>query len=178
MNNCPCNAKCPNGCPCPNYECPITTTTMPTTTTALGKPNDSVLILNTARAANPPIMTNLDGREHTNFWFKFENGTQAHGSCAMLFYGQFYIFGGFDNKQQISTLAECSVKRLGSLPFVFEKGACTSAQQRIYLCFEDSSDYQTCRVADNPLGPFQEIDKSIFRHNGIQIVSNEGDVYS
>ena len=32
--NCPCKSNCPDGCPCPNYECGSTTTTTPTTTTA------------------------------------------------------------------------------------------------------------------------------------------------
>ena len=32
MNNCPCNGGCPNGCPCPTYQCP-------------GDNLDSVLIL-------------------------------------------------------------------------------------------------------------------------------------
>ena len=64
--------------------------------------------------------------------------------------------------------------RLGTLPFNFDHGACTSALQKIYACFETLSDFQTCRIADNPLGPFQEIHKSIFTHDKIQIATNEG----
>ena len=31
--NCPCMSNCPDGCPCPNYECGSTTTTTTTTST-------------------------------------------------------------------------------------------------------------------------------------------------
>ena len=32
MAECPCEKNCPGGCPCPNFDCPVTTTT-----TALAK---------------------------------------------------------------------------------------------------------------------------------------------
>ena len=31
--NCPCMSNCPDGCPCPSYECGATTTTTASTTT-------------------------------------------------------------------------------------------------------------------------------------------------
>lgn len=153
----------------------MTTTTLPTTTTAIGKPKDNVLVLNSKKTLNPPVMTDLNGRQHTNFWFKLEDNTHAQGSCALLFDGQFYAFGSQEgDQQQISLVTQCALKRLGTLPFKFNHGACTSAQQKIHVCFELLSDFQTCRIADNPLGPFKEIHRSIFTHDKIQIASNEG----
>ena len=45
---CPCQSDCPNGCPCPNYQCSESTTPRPTTqTTASDTRKDTVLVLNT-----------------------------------------------------------------------------------------------------------------------------------
>ena len=33
LEKCPCQPKCPDGCPCPEYECPTVTTTELTTLT-------------------------------------------------------------------------------------------------------------------------------------------------
>ena len=49
VDNCPCNEGCPNGCPCPVYQCP----------------SSSVLILHTYDAPNTqasvPILADLNG---------------------------------------------------------------------------------------------------------------------
>ena len=48
MELCPCQTDCPNGCPCPNFQCSESTTPRPTTqTTAADTRKDTVLVLNT-----------------------------------------------------------------------------------------------------------------------------------
>ena len=61
IENCPCKPNCPNGCPCPNYECPETTTdvttttltTTPSTTTSVEQSNNTVLVLSTYSGVKP-----------------------------------------------------------------------------------------------------------------------------
>ena len=54
VDNCPCNEGCPNGCPCPVYQCP----------------SSSVLILHTYDAPNTqasvPILADLNGNVNRN----------------------------------------------------------------------------------------------------------------
>ena len=52
IEKCPCKSDCPNGCPCPEYDCsetePLTTTTTTLTmsTSTAGQSNSTVLVLN------------------------------------------------------------------------------------------------------------------------------------
>ena len=64
---CPCESGCPDGCPCPIYECTEVTTTVPTTTTR-PKPKDSVLAVysyNQNRMSS--VITDVRGREGQGF---------------------------------------------------------------------------------------------------------------
>ena len=95
MSFCPCQSECPQGCPCPNYECLGTTEAPTTTSTTASKIKTSVLVLNTKLNVNVPIITDEFGREDRNFMFMFENGTSAHGGCSITWRNDFYIFGGW-----------------------------------------------------------------------------------
>ena len=56
IQNCPCKPNCPDGCPCPSYECPETTadvTTTVTTTTIAQQSNSSVLLLSSSGSWKP-----------------------------------------------------------------------------------------------------------------------------
>ena len=111
LETCPCRNQCPNGCPCPNYECPVTTTiqttnsttapttstttitsTAPKTTTSLAKPKNSVLVLSTYQGYKAPVITNANGREHYDFFFRFGESTSVYYSCSMTFKNQFFVF--------------------------------------------------------------------------------------
>ena len=44
LEECPCKSGCPQGCPCPSYQCPSTTSSVSSVTTTAA-PKDSVLVL-------------------------------------------------------------------------------------------------------------------------------------
>ena len=54
-----------------------------------------------------------------------------------------FIFGGkvdenIDTRQQISTVEDCTVKRIGELPLILTpgtRGGCVTAHEKMYLCF-------------------------------------------
>ena len=64
IQNCPCKPNCPDGCPCPNYQCPETTTgvssTTRTTTTATEQRNSTVLVVNARNSWKPAKDFRLD----------------------------------------------------------------------------------------------------------------------
>ena len=80
LSNCPCQTNCPDGCPCPIYNCPSTTTTQLTTSTAMPT---SILILNTWQPENYPILTDSSGKVDTNFTFTFNPDTEVSESCSI-----------------------------------------------------------------------------------------------
>ena len=67
------------------------------------------------------------------------------------------------------------MKRIGELDFSHGFGGCANvADDRIYLCFNDSSsDFKKCRVASAPLGHFSEIMESIEKHRGTRIAASD-----
>ena len=67
--NCPCQANCPAGCPCSDYQCAnstITTTTATTTTETTTAPMDEndVLVLSTYRGEKTPMIISFNGKHH------------------------------------------------------------------------------------------------------------------
>ena len=120
-NTCPCQSGCPNGCPCPDYQCPaiestttgvtttLATTTTTTTTTSLTTTTPvlrgtSVLILNTFYSSNEAVITDGNGKEEhagDDFRFTFGENTQVEGSCSITWRGELFIFGGDYEDRQI-----------------------------------------------------------------------------
>ena len=90
--------------------------------------------------------------------------------------GRSFIYGGSGaDKRFISTLDGCQIKIAGQLPFDFQRGACASTTDAIYLCFEFRSDYKSCRAANNPIEFGTEIStKSIYGHSRIRIAASDG----
>jgi len=77
------------------------------------------------------------------FWDRFAlpHGTESYGSCSTMLDGQMYIFGGQDERTQISIVEDCGLRRVGTLPINFYYGQCNSyfaanAEQYALLCFE------------------------------------------
>ena len=176
-STCPCQSGCPDGCPCPNYECPTTTTTTTTiqTTTTAASPKTNILILNTVNTQNVPIITNRYGLEDRNFYFMYGDETEVHGSCGITRRNQQFIFGGISKKTQISRINGCKLENFGQLNFNFLSGACANvANSKIYLCFHNqSTDYKKCRVASSPTSQFETIAESIDEHDTTRIAANE-----
>ena len=181
---CPCQSGCPTGCPCDDYECVETTTVLSTTTTAATtttttkapSPATEVLILNTWKSVNVPIITNVEGREDRNFFFLYGEETEVKYSCSMTWKNEFYVFGGFSRMRHISKLIGCELKSTDRLAFDHFYGACANVgDEKLYLCFNDkSSDTKKCRVATSPTGVFEEINQSSFHHRGTRIAVSEG----
>ena len=172
---------CPGGCPCPEYICPggETTTVRSTTTTTPAFTNTSILVLNTYRTENIPLITDSTGKVEyagTDFSFTYGSNTEAVCSCAITWRGNFYIFGGQSEKTQIAKLNGCQMERVGSLAFSYYYGACSNINDEwIYLCFSDQSgDYKKCRRSNNPLGSFQSTADSNENHTRTKLGSNQG----
>ena len=179
IDSCPCNSGCPNGCPCPVYQCYSTTTDIPTTQTR-PEIKTSILVLNTRGPLTVPLITDDAGRYDNNFFFMFGENTEAELSCGLIWHNEHYIFGGrqdFGN-HQISRVTGCKVQRVGDLDFHFKLGACASVNQNlIYLCFSNyASEKRVCRVSREPLEPFQQITDSIYEHNRIRIAASKSNM--
>ena len=191
-NTCPCQSGCPNGCPCPDYQCPsiestttgvttittlaTTTTTSPSTTTPV-LPRNSVLILNTNRS-NKAVITDGSGKEEhvgVDFRFIFGENTEVYGSCSITWRGELFIFGGrIDEYRQISKLNDCTLERVGTLSFDHRYGTCAVVNdEEIYLCFDDYSP-KTCRKANDPMGAFSEVNPTNYEHSVTRIGASSG----
>ena len=178
LTKCPCQEKCPNGCPCPEYDCPITTTVSTTTSTAV-QARTLVLIL----YFNDALVTNDEGKVEyptKDFMFLYGSKTEVYHSCSITWHGDFYVFGGFEEKRQITKLNKCKLERIGSLDYDFY-GACVNVEENsIFLCFDSerrSSENKICRVGQGPLYSFSEIDQSVFEHRYSRIGANQGNTF-
>ena len=174
---CPCNENCPNGCPCPSYECPdqiSSTTSVATTTTEIAKKNTAVLVLNTSALSKPPMLIDVNGQGGDLANFEYGE-SEVYKSCSIVFNGRAYVFGGWRQNQkqrQVCVIDECRLTRIASLDFDFELGACASTDMAIYLCFDYyTSETRTCRSGEIPTGPFSLTSNSSFDHSIIQMAA-------
>ena len=113
-------------------------------------------------------MTDLNAKVDKSLTFEFEDRTYVYESCGVQFKGNFYIYGGYKNEKtyQISKVEDCTLKRIGSLPFSHMNGACPATHDQLFLCFDffSTGSEKLCRVATEPTGPFSEIEKSNYSH--------------
>ena len=100
-------------------------------------------------------------------------GTEIDRSCSITWQNQHYVFGGTNEKTQISKIVGCGLTKIGDLDFDHYYGACSNmADEKIYLCFNDANgDKKVCRMATSPTGNFSEIDKSVYRFGFHYIVT-------
>ena len=92
INDCPCHANCPDGCPCPDYDCQRT-----------------VLILNTKDATNVPVLTNSAGLEDREFHFAIDNDVEVTYSCSITWQNELYVFGGHLKRTQVSKMTSAGM---------------------------------------------------------------------
>ena len=95
----------------------------------------SVLVLNSKFGWNPAILIDSNGNKEELTCFERDSETEASGSCSINWHNQMIIFGGHNEQRQISRLDDYKLKRIGSLDFDHENGACSVMNGEIYLCF-------------------------------------------
>ena len=140
------------------------------------------MILNTFKAdgpifklkQRPPVMTDLNGKESDCPPFTIDNNVAVFYSCAVTYQDQFFVYGGKNRTRQIATVINKSLRNVGTLPFNFFGGSCSSTMTKIILCFDrGAGDWKTCYKTTNPTGQFEETQKSRFTHKTIKIASSE-----
>ena len=75
-----------------------------------------------------------------------------------------YIYGAENDRRQIAMVSDCALKKIATLPFNHYFGACAANEDRLFLCFDYHEDGKTCRMSNEPTGPFQETPKSTHTH--------------
>ena len=126
-----------------------------------------------------PVITDSSGKAEyagEDFDFVFGDETEVKASCSVTYRGDFYVFGGYQkqNQNQISKLAGCSLKRIGSLDFGLYYGACAAVKEEsIYLCFSHSYG-KKCYIGANALDTFSRVKESQFDHKLTRIAANDG----
>lgn len=139
--------------------------------------------MNTYSSSNIPVITDATGQVNANHAFTMDQNTLVYKSCSVTFKNQHYVFGGShhgidgDYSRQISQIDGCQLRRIGDLPFDHSYGTCTAVgDDRIYLCFNDGSwagdDYEKCRYATRPEGPFSEVALSNHHHRFARIAAS------
>ena len=175
VHDCPCNAGCPNGCPCPNYDCDVN----------LDRTFDSVLLLNEQTA----VLRSLEG-DVFDFDYSVDDASYAYGHCSIVFNNENFILGwvlNFDykyfflgrslsrtHKQQISKLVGCDLRRIGTLNFdIGYNQSCATGNGKIFVCF-GISQRDLCYRSTDPLGQFTSIGRSSYGHYDTNIAASDG----
>ena len=61
-----------------------------------------VLVLNTNNAKNIPMTIDFEGNTNYHINFEFGDGTNVGYGCSATLNGDFWVFGGLENEQQVS----------------------------------------------------------------------------
>ena len=65
--------------------------------------------------------------------FEIESEVYVYHSCGVQFKGDFYVYGSYSGDQrQIAKVTECSLKRVGTLPFTHDLGACAATTEQVF----------------------------------------------
>jgi len=86
--DCPCHENCPDGCPCPNYEC---------------KGAASILVINSASSSENAVLFEWGShyeRLNEDIPFTYGSGTQSYYSCSFTLNNEMYIVGGLNYNTQ------------------------------------------------------------------------------
>ena len=116
------------------------------------------------------LINSVGGQEELTC-FERDDTTEAMYSCSVNWENQFFIFGGWAEKRQVSRLSGYKLKRAGDLLFDHYMGACSvMANEYIFLCFSNtgSNDLKRCRRSTGPLEQFSEVTLSTHQHRIIQ----------
>ena len=123
------------------------------------------------------ILINSSGKNEKLACFKRPESTDAKDSCPLVWQNQVYVFGGSNEKRQISKLIDHSLKRIGNLTF-YHTGACSRLDypqtSYIMLCFHfraTKDNYNRCHRSNGPREPFYEVARSNHMHRSTQTSS-------
>ena len=131
-----------------------------------------ILAINTDTGKRAYSISPLGGYDQLNF--QFGHNTEVHHSCSLQWQNNYYIFGGYYERRQVSMVNANRLERKATLDFNFELGGCTVLNQiTIVLCFDEDD---LCRQSNNPLGSFTKLPKSNYDHGGTRIASFEGKI--
>ena len=128
---------------------------------------------------NPQKAVLIDGRGRQDqlSCFSHTSNTQVYGSCSLTWHNGFYVFGGRDNRRQISQVIGTRLTQIGKLSFDHCAGSCdVMGGDKIYLCFNyyaSTYDYNRCRLALSPLGKFSQIQPSKYAHTLVDIAASD-----
>ena len=99
-----------------------------------------------------PVRLNQAGGLDVLDDFAFD-ASGSYRSCGAVINGLMLIFGGDETgiERQISIVESCQLRRVGTLPFNFERGACNTFLSAndddvVYLCFPWSSGRQSWKL--------------------------------
>ena len=87
------------------------------------------------------ILIDSAGNQQELWCFQHDFNTEARGSCSINWENQMIVFGGFDERRQISRLDGVRLNRIGTLAFDHNNGACSVMNNQIFLCFR--TDYSS-----------------------------------
>jgi len=119
----------------------VGSTALVTTTTASQEPTEkAVLMLSTSISTNVAMVITLNGEVDYDINFTFGVNTEVHQSCAAALFDRMFVFGGYNQKRQMSEVQDCKLKRIGDLDFNFVAGGCNTFPFGIMLCFADKAD--------------------------------------
>ena len=167
LKKCPCNENCPDGCPCPEFECESPVTTSQVLILHLKEPiyYDNTPVSMVADVTGAYTQTNIGDWGHAI----------VYKSCSLKFKNRMLVYGGFEDphltlhdEYQIAEVtydgSTTDVQTIGQLPFPFERGACAVANDdKIVLCFPRLDD-RGCKVSSDIFGPFTNTTMSITSH--------------
>ena len=138
---------CPDGCPCPQYNCY----------------NENILALHSQSAVS------ID-TESIELDLSVEN--EVYASCSVTWNNQLYILGGLKSPNQVQQIENCSLKIKGKLPFKLRLGTCTTVNyESIVACF-DYFDKSACyKSSTGPIGLFESLPDSTFTHREARIAA-------
>ena len=110
------------------------------------------------------------------------NGHDLLDSCGLIFRNQYFIYGGVpqyevQTNRRILQLQDCGLIKIDSdLSFDHRAGACGSTKKAIILCFnnDDPADFDRCRQAASPSGPWSEMTFSTHEHHATSVAPSQG----
>ena len=119
------------------------------------------------------MVIDSQGEQEELTCFEKDDKTEAYRSCSLTWQNRFHVFGGDNERKQISRLNGHKMERIGDLAFDHYWGACSVMNnQFIFLCFNDAS-YKRCRRSTGPLETFSEVALANNDHRWIQTSCSE-----